>query len=75
MPSTRRDSTDWRGSRLLSGSWNTIWMSLRRRRSVSPFNEAMSCPPKRTLPSVGGSRLRMALPKVDLPHPDSPTRP
>ena len=30
---------------------------------------------KTTLPSVGRSRLRIALPRVDLPQPDSPTRP
>ena len=75
IPSASSDSTDWRGSRLLIGSWKTIWNSLRRRRSSSPFRVAMSVPSTMTLPSVGGSRLRIALPRVDLPQPDSPTRP
>lgn len=75
MPSSSSDSTDWRGSRLLMGSWKTIWMSLRLRRSVSPLREAMSTPSNSTVPSVGGSRLRIARPRVDLPQPDSPTSP
>ena len=75
MPSSSSDSTVWRGSRLESGSWKTIWKRLRSLRSASPLSEAMSTPSKTTEPAVGGSRLRMALPSVDLPQPDSPTRP
>src|SRR5438309_3555903 len=35
----------------------------------------MSRPLKRTWPAVGWTRRRIDLPRVDLPHPDSPTRP
>ena len=35
----------------------------------------ISCPSKRTEPEVGGISCRMVRPSVDLPQPDSPTRP
>ncbi len=75
IPSTSSDSTDWRGSRLLIGSWKTIWKSLRRARICLPVSEPTSTPSMMTVPSVGGSSPRIALPRVDLPQPDSPTRP
>ena len=75
MPSSRRASTVCRGSRLDIGSWKTIWNRLRWVRSSSPLREATSTPSKSTDPAVGCSRLRMALPRVDLPQPDSPTSP
>jgi len=60
--------------------WNTVEMS--RQRIWRSFSSAMcviSLPSKRTRPPLitpgGKSRRRMALPSVDLPLPDSPTRP
>src|SRR5712692_2837970 len=50
-------------------------MSLRWARRRSPRRCVMSSPLKTTLPLVGSSRRITARPNVDLPQPDSPTRP
>ena len=66
-----------RGLRLSVGSWNTIWMRLR---SGSLANSLagiapMSSPSNMMVPSVLSiSRITM-VEVVDLPQPDSPTRP
>jgi hypothetical protein len=57
------------------GSWNTSWSRVRTERSSLPDSSVRSVPPKRTRPEVGGGSWTMALPVVDLPQPDSPTRP
>ena len=54
------------------GSWNTI-CACRRIRPNDPF--AIGSPSKKTSPDVGSSRRRARRPSVDLPDPDSPTRP
>ncbi len=55
------------------GSWNMIWNSVRRRRSLEGDMADSSSPWKRTLPAVGLTSCRMPLPTVVLPQPDSPT--
>src|SRR5437879_8013178 len=50
-------------------------MSLRRALRRSPRRWLMSSPLKMILPSVGSSSRITARPSVDLPQPDSPTRP
>src|SRR6266550_4831185 len=50
-------------------------MSRRRARRRSPRRWLMSLPLKRILPPVGSRRRITARPRVDLPQPDSPTRP
>ena len=57
------------------GSWKTT-----RRSAADVFRclsdiVVMSWPCSLTVPAVGGCRPRTALPIVDLPEPDSPTRP
>ena len=67
--------TECRGLSDANGSWNTI--CIRRRIGCISESESvvMSCPSKMILPDVGRYSLNMARPTVDLPHPDSPTRP
>ena len=58
------------------GSWKTIWN--RRRilaRSLAPLRRVSDWPSKSTSPEVGSMRSRSRRPVVDLPQPDSPTRP
>ena len=66
-----------RGLRLSVGSWNTIWMRLRIG-SLANFLAGispMSSPSNMIVPSVLSiSRITM-VEVVDLPQPDSPTRP
>ena len=57
------------------GSWKTICMRRRKRRSTEPFSSVSSVPSSFTDPPVGRTSWRMPRPVVDLPHPDSPTRP
>ena len=57
------------------GSWNTIWNRRRIRDSSLPFVLVSDWPSKRTSPAVGGMRSSSIRPVVDLPQPDSPTRP
>ena len=66
-----------RGLRLSVGSWNTIWMRLRIGRlanflaGIAP----MSSPSNMMLPSVLSISRMIMVDVVDLPQPDSPTRP
>ena len=57
------------------GSWKIIWMLVRTVRMSSPWRDVSSCPPKLIDPLVGRGSCMMARPVVDLPQPDSPTRP
>src|SRR5438045_555508 len=64
-----------RGFREAYGSWKMICISFR-----SPRNERLSrvvtfLPWNQTSPDVGSMRRRIVRPVVDLPQPDSPTRP
>ena len=57
------------------GSWKTICIS-RRSGSQPPLPSCvMSAPSKRIEPLVGSSRRTISRAVVDLPQPDSPTRP
>src|ERR1700722_1773882 len=64
-----------RGSRLVYGSWNTIWISLpRRRRSRADLAGPDRSRPHAVIdPLVGRSRPTIILATVVLPDPDSPT--
>ena len=57
------------------GSWKIVWMRLRCGHIAPGFSAVMSSPPSTMRPAVGSISLRMVLPTVDLPQPDSPTRP
>ena len=57
------------------GSWKIICIEVRSLRMPSPFRPLSSVPSKRTDPEVGAGSWMSALPVVDLPQPDSPTRP
>ena len=57
------------------GSWNTICMRRRSGRIAAAVASAISCPAKRIDPAVGSWMRTMRRAKVDLPQPDSPTRP
>ncbi len=64
-----------RGSSEAYGSWNTICISRRRRRR-SPLPIVVSSVPLNfTDPPLGTMSCRTQRPTVDLPEPDSPTRP
>src|SRR5262245_22484380 len=52
-----------------------ICISLRRARSARLSMAVTALSWKRTSPEVGSMRRRIDRPVVDLPHPDSPTRP
>src|SRR5215475_782354 len=52
-----------------------ICISLRRARSARLSMVVTALSWKRTSPEVGSMRRRIDRPVVDLPHPDSPTRP
>ena len=67
--------TRLRGSSEETGSWNTIWICLRKARSWARGNSKIGSPRKITWPPVGSYRRRMVRPAVDLPQPDSPTKP
>jgi hypothetical protein len=58
-----------------NGSWKMICTSRRNGRIWRRFRCVMSAPWKVILPSVGSSRRVTSRPVVDLPQPDSPTRP
>lgn len=64
-----------RGSSEVYGSCMTSWMSRLRRRSSADDSPSRSRPSTRTVPEVGRSRAIRRRARVDLPHPDSPTRP
>ena len=65
-------STVWRGLSELSGFWKTI--CARRRNEMSGAG-GTSSPAKRSRPASAGSSRSSSRPSVDLPQPDSPTRP
>lgn len=75
-PSAMMSPTFLRGFRLAMGSWKIICIWVRRLRLVAVSRwPLMSLPSKVIWPAVG-SYSRMTLrPMVDLPEPDSPTRP
>ena len=65
-----------RGLRLSVGSWNTIWMLLRIGGRANSFGGiAPMSSPSNTMPEVGSSSRITIIEVVDLPQPDSPTRP
>src|SRR5713226_334235 len=57
------------------GSWKIICIRRRILRICSPPSFVSSIPSNRTSPAVGLYSWRIARPVVDLPQPDSPTRP
>src|SRR5579864_533900 len=68
-------STVCRGSRLVYGSWKTIWTSRPRRRRSRNERAGVerSCPHARIVPAVGRSSPTIIFAIVVLPEPDSPT--
>ena len=64
-----------RGLREEIGSWKIICIRVRIRRISSPERFVRSVPSKTTLPAAACSSCMTARPVVDLPQPDSPTRP
>src|SRR6266550_5722620 len=64
-----------RGSSDANGSWKIICIFRRTRRSAAPRSLVISCPSKLIVPPVTGSKPVTSRASVDLPHPDSPTRP
>ena len=59
-----------------SGFWKTIWMARFVSAGRSELLPAMAAPSSVTSPPVSGAWMpSMALASVDLPEPDSPTRP
>ena len=60
-----------RGSSEANGSWNTVWI---RVVSLRP-RAATGAPSRSTRPWLGIRMPAMTRPRVDLPQPDSPTRP
>ncbi len=66
-----------RGLRLSVGSWNTIWMRLRSGSRAKACGRMLpiSSPSKLMRPEVWSSRRITIIDVVDLPQPDSPTRP
>src|SRR5262245_26474864 len=57
------------------GSWKMICICLRRARRERLSSVVTFLPSNHTSPEVGSIRRRMVRPVVDLPQPDSPTRP
>jgi len=64
-----------RGFREEYGSWKTICILRRSRRSSPPASFVTSRPSKNTRPASGSIRRIATRPNVVLPHPDSPTSP
>ena len=62
-----------RGFNDANGSWNTICIRRRNRRSAAPVSAVMSSPSNRTDPAVGSISLKTSRAVVLLPHPLSPT--
>src|SRR5712692_2635394 len=63
------------GSREAYGSWKTICMFFLNGFSFLPLSREISVPSNTTCPFVGSVSRMMVLPRVVLPHPDSPTSP
>ena len=75
-PSPMMSSTFLRGFREAMGSWKIICIWVRRVLFWLWFSlPLISCPSKVILPAVGSYSRMMLRPMVDLPEPDSPTRP
>ena len=70
MSFTRR-----RGLSELMGSWKIICIFVRAWRRSRPDWVVTSVPSRTIRPAVGSMMRISALPVVDLPQPDSPTRP
>src|SRR3546814_2091069 len=68
-------STRMRGSSEAKGSWKIIWMASAVSLAATRPSRHTGLPSKARLPSVGGRMPATMRPKVDLPQPDSPTRP
>ena len=66
-----------RGLRLSVGSWNTIWMLLRSGSRAKELGRMapISSPSNTMRPEVWSSSRITIIEVVDLPQPDSPTRP
>jgi len=69
------EPTRFRGLSDAYGSWNTICISRRIGRRSRRERCEMSRPSNSIFPSVSSCRRTMQRPSVDLPQPDSPTRP
>ena len=67
--------TRWRGLRVVSGDWKTIWMALSTARGRRVAVGASGLPSSATVPAEGGTSPATTLAKVDLPDPLSPTSP
>src|SRR5438067_789715 len=63
------------GSSEANGSWKIICIFRRIRRSLAPRSFVMSWPSNVIVPPVTGSSAVIRRARVDLPQPDSPTRP
>jgi len=59
----------------VDGSWKTTDTTRPMARRSAALRLVTSRPWKKTCPSVGACRPHMTLARVDLPEPDSPTRP
>ena len=68
-------STVMRGFSAPNGSWKMICMARRWSRSALPSRSLMSLPSNRMAPLLGSISRISSRPSVDLPQPDSPTRP
>jgi hypothetical protein len=68
-------ATGSRRSSAPSGSWKIICMRARCARQAATPGATIGLPSNRTSPRSGGSRPSTMRPVVDLPEPDSPTRP
>ena len=67
--------TVMRGLSEANGSWKMICMSRQSARNAAASSAVTLRPSNQTSPAVGSIRRRMQRPVVDLPQPDSPTRP
>ena len=76
MGSAMMSSTRMRGFSEEYGSWKIIWIWRRKGLSCfSPLSAVRSVPPKCTDPADGVYSPEISRATVDLPEPDSPTRP
>ena len=58
-----------------NGSWKITWIRRRSFRIARASSVTRLMPSNSTVPAVGSMRRRIMRPVVDLPQPDSPTRP
>ncbi len=66
--------TGMRGFSDPNGSWKTICIFARRRRSSGALSAVTSTDPNLIVPAVGSTSRRTVRPRVVFPQPDSPTR-